>query len=323
MNKKIFVIYDSEENYAKKICQYISAKAGDVFELYLFTKKEPLLEFVGREPAEILLASGLSEEEAKNTGFYIRLSDSYEEECGENTVYKYSPADVILRKVMKIIEGSKDTGEKRIGKGQMKVIGFYSPIKRCFQSTCALTMGQILSRKKKTLYIGFEPYSGLDHNGKDGNDIMDLLYFSECGSDISIQVCNMADRIGDLQVIQPVRHFEKYRDITKAQWVRLIKKLKDETDIEVLILDLSEQIDGLFDVMDECDEVYTIEVDGKTASRKLGRFDALLREEGYIRLADRIKKLSIPVYKGIPDEPEMLPYSQLAGYLSEIMDDRG
>lgn len=65
---------------------------------------------------------------------------------------------------------------------RMKIIGNYSPIGRCMQTTFALSMGQILSKKHKTLYLNFESYSGFGYllNREFASDLTDVLYYFNC-----------------------------------------------------------------------------------------------------------------------------------------------
>ncbi|MCR5279972.1 MAG: hypothetical protein K6E19_11080 [Lachnospiraceae bacterium] len=324
MKKKNLVIYDTEETYAKKICEYFRSKAGDTLEQFLFTKEEPLNEFIGSNRADILLASDISDMRIKDkVGTIVRLSRTPVSETEEGMIYKYSAADDLLRKVLSL--GSAETaGSAKRSSGSISVIGVYSPIKRCFQTTFALTMGQILARKKKTLYLCFETFSGFDlmEGRKTGNDLMDLLYFSECDTgNFSLRIGGMAERIGELDYVPPVRLYSKYKDISKDQWIRLIDRIRSETDYEVLIMDLSEQVGGLFDVLDDCDRVYTIDASDSFGRAKMSQFEIILGETGYSHLKDRIKKVKIPRYEGIPDEPSMLPYTELAEYVKTIIND--
>ncbi len=324
MSKPVFVIYDTEEPYAKKIFEYILAKAGDT-ELFLFTKIGPLNEFLSANRADILLAADLQKGEivTDRVESAILLSDTPVDE-NASAVFKYSAADDLLRRVMSISAAGKAAGPDR-KKGGITVIGIFSPVKRCFQTTFALTMGQIYARKKKTLYLSFEAFSGFDilEGTKMGNDLMDLLYFSECDTgNFAVRIDSMAERIGELDHIPPVRLYSKYRDISRDQWIRLLKRIRRETGYEVLILDLSEHIRGLFDILAECDRFYTIEAQDQSARAKLSQFEMILGETGYQGLKDKMIRIRIPTVNGMPEDPVMLPYTELAEYVKRMIDEQ-
>ena len=136
------------------------------------------------------------------------------------------------------------------------------------------------------------------------------------------EIDSMAERIGELDYIPPVRLYSKYRDISRDQWIRLLRKIRTETDYEVLIMDLSECIGGLFDVLAECDRIYTIEAPDIRARAKMSQYEIILGETGYQGLTDKIVKVRIPAYSGLPEDPGMLPYSELAGYVKKVMNEQ-
>lgn len=321
MSKRNFVIYDTEEWYGKKLNEFIHAKCREDYEFFLFTKKEPLYEFLATNPAEILLAADLSEREADpgRVKHFITLAGAPVADADNSAVYKYGSAQDLLRKVMRISaadEAADTKGTKKAG-----VTGFYSPVKRSGQTTLALTLGQMKAKKKKTLYIGFESYSALCTSEEEKGDLMDLLYFSECSSgNFALRVSSLAGRIGELDYIPPVRSRSKYKEIGKEQWLSLIRRISTETDYEYVILDLSEEVEGLHDVLACCDRIYVSVETDKNARKKLEVFEKALLEEGREDLSERMIRLNLPRFEMLPEEPELLPYGELADHVKRIID---
>ncbi len=323
---KSFVIYSPDERYAGKIYEYICAKLKENHEVLLFTKIEPLEDYLDATRADILLAETGEEDDymKSHADIFVRLSEENPENPDDNSVCKYSSAEDLLRKVMSICAAGNtvDPDRERLA-GSCEVIGVYSPVKRCFQTTFAITLGQILAGKRKTLYLNFEGFSGFDiiQGKRHKNDLMDLLYFSECDlGSFSYRVNSMAERIGELDYVPPVRIYTGYMDVNKAQWLKLIRRIKTETDYECLILDLSDYISGLFDILAECEEIYTITGDGELAAAKIAQYEVLLSEGGYEELLQKTKKVRIPRFTGIPGDFEMLPYSELADFIKNHME---
>ncbi len=323
MSKRNFVIYDTEEWYAKKLNEFIQAKCREDYEFFLFTKKEPLYEFLAANPAEILLAADLSEREADpgRVKHFITLAGAPVADADNSAVYKYGSAQDLLRKVMRISAADEAADFKCAKKA--RVTGFYSPVKRCGQTTLALTLGQMMAKKKKTLYIGFESFSALcqrDEKEKNG-DLMDLLYFSECTTgNLALRAGSLAGRIGELEYIPPVRSRSKYKDIKKEQWLRLIRRISTETDYEYVILDLSEEVDGLYEVLALCDRIYMPAEKDKNATKKLEAFEENMEEEGRKNLMERVVRLNIERFEMLPAEPELLPYGELADHVKKLID---
>jgi len=67
----------------------------------------------------------------------------------------------------------------RTGLKKMQIIGVYTPIGRCLQTTFSLTLGQMLAKHYKTLYLNFEIYSGFARmmSRNFNSDIADLMYY--------------------------------------------------------------------------------------------------------------------------------------------------
>lgn len=70
-------------------------------------------------------------------------------------------------------------------------------------------------------------------------------------------------------------------EIDEKTWQAFLRKIIRETDYEVIILDLTEQVRGLFSLLELCDEIYScIPKDGL----------AMAKMEQYKKLLSHIKK---------------------------------
>lgn len=324
MKKELFVIYDREEGYARKLYEYARAKFSEVYESMLFTEEHLLTEYLANEEADILLVC----EEYVNLQGWDRLPEyticltQNRENISDRCVYKYLPAGELFRNIMSICASRETVDYSRKGTEGCTVIGVYSPIKRCFQTTFCLTIGQILAQEHKALYLNFECFSGFEifERNRNNKDLLDLLYFSEVGQgSFSFRVGSFAEHIGKLDYIPPVRAFTKYTGVDAEQWLKLIRAVEEETNYEYLILDLSEGVNGLMSILSVCDRVYTITGDDRIAGSKMAQYEWLLREQKLDEILKKTEKIKIPDFKEIPQESEMLPYSELAAFVRRIL----
>jgi hypothetical protein len=85
----------------------------------------------------------------------------------------------IVSAVLNFCMNHPDTLKKtRDESGKLKVIGGYSPVRRCGQSSFLKNLGQVLGRNSKVLYLSFDPFSGQQTSDESGrHDLQDLLYF--------------------------------------------------------------------------------------------------------------------------------------------------
>ena len=148
---------------------------------------------------------------------------------------------------------------------------------------------------------------------------MDLLYFSECDdSNFSYRVDSLKERIGELDYISPAKTFVNFSQVTKAQWEKLVDSLSGRTDYDTVILDLSENVNGLLDILKKCSLVYTITDNDRIATAKVAQYENLLRESSYREILDKTENIKIPKLREIPGNFELLPHSELADFVKKL-----
>lgn len=188
MGKKSFAICDSNEVYARKLYDYFFVKESESYELFLFTSRDELENFASKRHIEIVLISDQligSKEEMSNVDHVIRLK-SEEANLSTSEIYKYKSGESILKEVMYYCaQKASEPGRRECGR-PLRIIGVYSPVKRCFQTSFSITLGQILAQRGKTIYLNFESFSGFDvfRKSQVNQDITDLIYSLTCGSHV-------------------------------------------------------------------------------------------------------------------------------------------
>lgn len=318
MEKQTFAVCGKEESYIKKLYEFILKNYGEDFKVVLFTKEDSFEVFMKESPADLILAEETFRIPVKK-GILITL-------CGKpgvkGGVYKYMSSEQIMKEVMAVCADAKSIKGAIDKEEGTKIIGIYTPIKRCFQTTFALTAGQILAKRHKVLYLNLEGYSGFEKlfhtNGK--SDLTDLVYFSETGKDsLAYRIESIKEKIGELDYINPINIFSRYRDISREQWERLLDNLSEYTDYEYILLDLSEQVNGLLNILQKCTRIYTITDTERMASAKMAQYENLLRECNLSDVAGKTQNIVLPQFREIPQNFEMLPYSELANYVKKII----
>ncbi|MBQ6696636.1 MAG: hypothetical protein IJN16_08025, partial [Lachnospiraceae bacterium] len=262
----------------------------------------------------------------KVTGQVLILNESGNEieDVAEN-INKYQSSELIFRTVMSSYMGNGGGLPRRMSTGnKMQIIGNYSPIGRCLQTTFALSMGQILAKKHKTLYLNFESYSGFGHllSREFGADITDALYyFSGEKEKLAYKLDGLVESMNGLDYIPPVLSYRDLREITGEQWIELFHEIERISEYEYLILDLSEQMSGLFDVLRECDRVFTIIKEDGLAEAKLRQYETLLQSMNYEDIAAKTRKWNPPVFHRLPSGMEQLTHGELAVCIKKIIEE--
>jgi len=320
LGKAVMAICGDDCSYINRMYEYIVSTYGEDFEVVLFTIEKNFEDYLIDHPVEIVIADEDFDIPSKGKiNNKIRLS---EEPGSDEVIYKYMPCDKILKNIMAICAAGKAAKESVQTDKKKNLIGVYTPVKRCMQTSFAITLGQILAKEHKVLYLNFEGYSGFKAMGykDDSKDILDLVYFSECSnSNFSYRVKSMKQMIGNLDIISPIESYLKLTEISKEQWVKLIDNLLNKTDYEYVILDLSEQVNGLLSILEKCTKIYTITDSGRISTAKVAQYENLLRINAYEGILNKTEKISIPKFKEIPAEFSQLPYSELARYIKRIL----
>ena len=331
MDKKILAIFDSEENYAYRLMDFIGEKTNLPFEVYVFTEDEKFYSCTRIKDIECLLISESAynrDVEALKIPHIIILSES-----GKNLnkalrhISKYQSSENILHEIMEYYTDQSETipSTFRTDLRKMQVIGIYTPIKRCLQTTFSLTFGQMLARNHKTLYLNFETYSGFSKmlSRSFHSDISDLMYYFECAREkLSYRIESIVETVNGLDFIPPAQLYQNLAGIRGEQWIDLFHEMERATEYEFLILDLTEGVLDRWDVLRSCDRVYTISRDDSLAKAKIEQYEKALENMNYGDVSAKTVKWKLPIFKELPARFEELTYGDLAAYVkSQVFPD--
>ncbi len=331
MNKKILAICDSESRYANGLMEYMSGKDNLPFRIHVFTDQERFLTYPKKEDIECLLISEHiyeGNEEKIDIPHIIILSESGNIlDQTLHHIHKYQSCETIYKEVLEYYTKESESVDRKLrtGAGRMKIIGIYTPVGRCLQTTFALTLGQMISRKHKALYMNFERYSGFstllkrDFSG----DVSDLIYYLECAREkLAYKLDTIVENIGGLDFIPPASIFTNIADIRTDQWIELFSEVGSNTGYEYLILDLSDGILELWEVLRNCDIVYTITKGDSIALAKLYQYERALEERDYEDVLHKTKKCRFPIFRNLIQKFDELTIGEMAGYIREnILED--
>jgi len=324
LNKRILAIFDGEEGYAFRLMEFFNEKTNLPFEVYIFTEEERLFSCAQMKDIECLLVSEnvyKQKVETLKIPHIIVLSES-----GENLnralhhINKYQSCENILHEVMEYYTDKAETvpAALRTGLKKMQIIGIYTPIGRCLQTTFSLTLGQMLARRYKTLYLNFEIYSGLarmlcrDFN----SDISDLMYYFSCAREkLAYRMESMVETVNGLDFIPPAQVYQSLAGIRGNQWMDLFLEIEKNSEYEFLVLDLTDGIMDLWEVLRGCDHIYTIFREDGIAMAKIEQYEKALESLDHGDITAKSTKWKLPIFKQLPMRFEELTYGELAGYI--------
>lgn len=332
MKQKIMAICDTEEAYAFRLAEYVLERGRLPYTLHLFTEVEKLQNLVEREEIAILLIAEsalklIKEEYVKQKVQQLFVLQENDKQDREDLCYisKYQSPDQILQRIFISAEGLADwTEQKGTTAWEVKLIGMYSPIKRCLQTSFALTLGQMLAKKYKVLYLNFEYYSGLGQllRRDFSADMMDVMYYFQCAKEkLAMRLPSILQNINGLDYIPSIQSPLALREVNGRQWAELCRDIAGMGQYEYIILDLDDGMDGLFDLLRQCYKIYTITKEDSFAEAKLSHYEQILKLNELEEIAEKTVKCRFPMFQKLPEDLELMTHGELAEYVRSIIEE--
>lgn len=324
MKKEILAILDSEERYAYGLMSYMLDRPNLPFRIHIFTNQEKFSSFGKKDEVRcLLICEKLYCPKIDQMGIphIIILSESGK--LLNNTLHhinKFQACENIYKEIIKYYgEHLNEGGPKlRTSNKKMKIIGIYTPIGRCLQTTFAFALGQLLSVSSKTLYLNFERYSGLSSMLKKqfNSDISDLLYYFECAKEkLSYRIDSIVENVNGLDYIPPANIYQNLAGIHGNQWLELFQEMEKCTEYEYLILDLTDGMLDLWDILRNCDVIYTISKGDPMALAKIEQYEKTISEGNYVDILKKTCKCKFPIFQDLSMKFEELTKGELARYI--------
>ena len=329
MKKKVVAFYDIEESYRTEFIAYLEKERRLPFTIMSFADAEALKTFCMTEAPECIVVSESAYEEGwKEYGEVVVLKEGgYISDISLHYVDKYQSADNIVKEMLAYFTERADVDMPLcLGQKKSRFIGIYSPVKRCLQTSTALAMGQILAKKKKVLYISFEHYSVFAKQMEQeiSMNLVDLVFYMKHAREkLIFKLRSMIQTINALDYIPPAVSFLDLYEIPTEEWLTLLAQIGESGGYDYILLDLHECLNGIFDILQFCDYIYTIEKNDGMAYAKIHQYEQMLLQRDYGDILERTRKLHLPCFKHIPVDVEQLLYSELAEYVKTLILEEG
>lgn len=329
MNNKKLVLCDKEEEYARHMSDFLKSHKESPWEIHTYTKVDELLQFAGKEDIEMLVvAENVYDQVIRNLkvpGTILLNESGLMKWENVRQVDKYQQAENVWREILCLYMEIAGTQLPRLNvKSNTGVIGMYSPVRRCLQTSFALTLGQMLARKHKTLYLNFEHYPGITELLPDlqTRDLADLIYFLTSDKDkFLLRLQTILRKKGELDYVPPMKAGQNLITVTAMEWQSLLQKVVELGGYEFVVLDLSENMQGLFDILRMCRRVFTLTKEDGAAQSKITQYEQLLQLYEYQDVLDRTSKLMLPMFRKLPDSIDQFTKGELADYVDKVISD--
>lgn len=331
MSENVMVLCDREEEYAQLMSEFLREHKGLPWEIHTYTDVGQLYQAErGHAISLLVVAESTFDEGMKDldVGRLVLLNESGLLRWEElEQVDKYQQADKVLHALLEIYMEVEQQQLPRL-QTQMKArfIGVYSPVRRCFQTTFSLTMSQLLARDHRTLYLNFEHFAGIPEllPHMQTRDLADLLYFLGAEQEkFRLRMQTMIQQMGSLDYIPPMKSGQNLLTITGKEWMHLLQRIDEMGQYEYVVLDLSESMQGLFDILRMCSQVVTLTREDKVAQSKLMQYEQVLGLYEYEDVLRKTHKYAPPILRKLPAELEQYTKGEMAEFVQKRIVEMG
>ena len=280
MEEKNFVICDNEREYGIRFMERVQAHAEFYVQVRWLSSVEEAVEFLKREREKI-----------DCDHCFVLVGEG---ECDlaerETAVRKYQPAEDILREILEKCLEWQEASLFRLVSKERRIIGFYSPVQSTAQTRMALALGKEIARKKEVLYLNFQPYSGWYQEEENYRGLSELIYYIRQGDQkTGIRAGTICRHIDGMSVVMPMENGEDLKMVAWEEWETLLEQICSESKFEVILLDLSECVQGLLSMLELCKEIYMQNASNEEEEERILQFQVNMRQMGKAHLLERIR----------------------------------
>ena len=321
-------VCDSETEYAYQLVDYFSNKKGFPFQVQMFSSENNLKEYAKNHPILVaLIAQKDFSEDIKTVPVehILILGEDCEKEIKDiKTIEKYQSCERIIKELLDWLFQEGVLGRSISNSKEMKLIGIYSPVGKCLKTSFSFVLGQLLGKKHKVLYLNMESYSGLGQllQKEFSTDMSELIYYLQNSKEKFIyRMGSMAEKAGGLDILPPFDSFLDFVSVSGDEWIQLFQEIEKGSDYEYLILDLSDAVQGLFDILRLCDVVYTLSREDGFSMAKIAQYEEVLKKCNYEDVWKKTRHCTIPLIKNLPPGLLQLTFTELAEYVRERIEE--
>ena len=255
-------------------------------------------------------------EQVKGSGTYlIRLDEAH--------VSPYQPADHLMKEVYRMaLEQQLYLPGAMPVLYEKEIAAVCSPHGYDLQTGFAIVYSLIRAEHVRTLYLDFSYYSGFFDIEKE--DVGDLFYeLHKQNKPMGAILAAMVQKFGPLDYLPPVRVQMDMDDLTGEDFTELLQRILQESEYELVVLNMPVRPRFLRAVYGCCSHVYSLQREGILYERAQARLLEDLRlESGQTQLSN-LQVVPMPAISGSfsMDESmyEELLFGEMAAFIRRML----
>lgn len=306
MSKRL-AICSKQKTYITFLAEHISHRKDLLLQLNLCFSLQKLKQLEEKCPIDIvLLDEKISYEERQKIKGNVRLvlTKQHCKDLGaeEQEIYQYQSAKKIIEQIAVSCVKESDVFRSYYGNKKKEIIGVYSPLHRIGKTEFALTLGQELGKTKEVLYINLEEYGYLAEIMESPNrTLADILYHvKQEVPNLSIYLSETVIQERELDILAPLPISTDVKEVSLEDWKILFSRILKESMYDIIIIDFSESINGILELLCYCDTLYVPTINGSIARGKMTKYQDNMKTLGYQKdILDKMVLLNMHKDKSI------------------------
>lgn len=319
----VMILCDRDEEYTRLMGEFLRTHREVPWKIHIYNSPEEALGEEWRDGVTILVAAESTYRDQLGSLRPLRtviLNESGLANWQEfQNVDKYQDAESVLKSLLEVYMEVAEVRPMRLPKnGATQFIGMYSPVRRCLQTTFALTLSRQLAEHHRTLYLNFEHYQSVSELAADvqARDLADLLYFMTGDREkFRLRLHTIVAHMGTLDYVPPMKAGQNLLAVTGEEWMQLMQRIEELGEYDFVVMDLSESMQGLFDILRSCRCIYTMTREERAARTKLSQYEQLLKMQEYTDVLQKTRNCETSQMRHVPDHLDCYAKGDMAEYV--------
>ena len=245
----------------------------------------------------------------------LRLDEAY--------LTPYQPADKLIKEIYQIaLEQQICLPGALTALHEKEVVGVCSPHGYDLQTGFAVIYGLIRADTVRTLYLDFTYYNGFFDTATE--DVGDLFYeMHKQSAQMNTILSAMVQKFGPLDYLPPVRMQMDLDDLTGEDFTGLLQRILQESEYELIVLNLPVRPEFLRAVYSCCSQMYSLQREGSLYERSQTRLLEDLRLESGQTTLSHLQIVPMPAISGnfSMDQSmyEELLFGEMAAFIRRLL----
>lgn len=301
---RICAILGRDRAYSSKLAEYFNTQDRLGFKTIACSSLEEYISATKEYKVAVLLTDeesfGLLGAESSGICKAILTEDGYSTYKDVPAIYKYKPADEILRELLCIYSDGSSQELLPAAGAKADITAIYSPINRIGKTSFSIAYAKCLAARQRTLLITLEEFKSVFAliSQQGSGDFSDVIYYYLQGDYSWSRLKSTVHSMGELDYIPPVRYAEDLLQLSDEDVHALFSRIAGESGYEHIVIDFGSFGKRAAVLLEVCESIYMPVLEDSISQGKLQEFYNYLDISGREHIKNKIISIELPRERG-------------------------